>query len=68
MDLPNADPACGTTATAHTTGHVPDAPGAVSALRRRGYDDTMREYCLERHTRVETTLQVRGSSGPAPGP
>jgi DNA-binding LacI/PurR family transcriptional regulator len=39
---------------AHIAGHVPGSPGAVSALRRRGYEDTMREHGLGRHIRVET--------------
>jgi DNA-binding LacI/PurR family transcriptional regulator len=38
---------------AHIAGHVPGSPGMVSALRRRGYEDTMREHGLARHIQVE---------------
>ncbi len=39
---------------AHIAGRVPGSPGTVSALRRRGYEDTMREHGLGRHIQVET--------------
>jgi DNA-binding LacI/PurR family transcriptional regulator len=39
---------------AHITGHVPGSGNAVTAERRRGYEDTMREHGLGRHIRVET--------------
>jgi DNA-binding LacI/PurR family transcriptional regulator len=40
---------------AHIAGRVPGSPNAVGALRRRGYEDTMREHGLAGHIRVETT-------------
>ena len=40
---------------AHIAGHVPGSANTVGALRRRGYEDTMREHGLERHIRVETS-------------
>jgi DNA-binding LacI/PurR family transcriptional regulator len=39
---------------AHIAGHVPGTSDGVSALRRRGYADTMREHSLEQHIQVET--------------
>lgn len=38
---------------AHIAGHVPGSADTVGALRRRGYEDTMREHSLARHIRVE---------------
>ena len=40
---------------AHIAGHVPGSTNAVGALRRRGYEETMREHGLAAHIRVETT-------------
>ena len=39
---------------AHIAGHVPGSTNAVGRLRRRGYEETMREHGLQRHVRVET--------------
>ena len=39
---------------AHIAGNVPGSTDAVAGLRRRGYEDTMREHGLQRHIRVET--------------
>ena len=39
---------------AHIAGHVPGSTDAVAGLRRRGYEDTMRAYGLQRHIRVKT--------------
>ncbi len=38
---------------AHIAGRVPGSPGTVSALRRRGYEDTMRRHGLGDHVQVE---------------
>ena len=39
---------------AHIAGHVPGSADAVGRLRRRGYEDTMREHGLQRHIHVQT--------------
>ncbi len=39
---------------AHIAGHVPGSTDEVSALRRRGYENTMREHGLAEHIQVET--------------
>ena len=38
---------------AHIAGHVPGSANTVGALRRRGYEDAMREHGLAEHIRVE---------------
>ena len=39
---------------AHIAGHVPGSANTVGALRRRGYEDTMRDHGLADHVQVET--------------
>jgi DNA-binding LacI/PurR family transcriptional regulator len=38
---------------AHIAGHVPGSADAVGGLRRRGYEETMREHGLQRHIHVQ---------------
>ena len=40
---------------AHIAGHVPGSANTVGALRRRGYEDTMREHGLADQVQVETS-------------
>jgi DNA-binding LacI/PurR family transcriptional regulator len=40
---------------AHIAGHVPGSANAVGALRRRGYEETMREHGLKHHIRLEAS-------------
>lgn len=40
---------------AHIAGHVPGSANTVGALRRRGYEDAMREHGLAEHITVESS-------------